>query len=63
MSDEKRLPCGWRFKLPRFCEGRKCETCVLNKKGQVKEKESEDMAGDAWGDNCEHCRNSYNGCD
>ena len=47
MSDEKRLPCGWRFKLPRFCEGRKCETCVLNKKGQVKEKESEDIVGDA----------------
>ena len=33
--------------MPRFCEGRKCETCVMNKTERVKEKESEDMAGDA----------------
>ena len=44
MGDEKRLPCGWRFKLPRFCEGRKCETCVMNKTERVKEKESEVQA-------------------
>ena len=29
-----RYPCGWSFKLPRFCEGRKCETCVLRKEVQ-----------------------------
>ena len=26
-----KYPCGYLFKLPRFCEGRKCETCILRK--------------------------------
>lgn len=32
-----KYPCGCLFKLPRFCEGRKCETCVLNTKNGSKE--------------------------
>lgn len=34
---DKQLPCRWRFKLPRFCAGRKCAECPLNlKKKQTK---------------------------
>ena len=29
-----RYPCGWLFNLPRFCKGRKCETCVLRKENR-----------------------------
>lgn len=31
-----KYPCGWSFRLPRFCEGRKCEACVLRKDKQPK---------------------------
>lgn len=34
-----RLPCGWAYRLPRFCEGRKCETCILRKDKQTNKKE------------------------
>lgn len=27
---QNKLPCGWLFKLPRFCAGRKCVQCQLN---------------------------------
>lgn len=26
-----RLPCGLLWRLPQFCQGRKCETCPLRK--------------------------------
>jgi len=29
-----KLPCGWSYKLPRYCAGRKCETCDLRKDKQ-----------------------------
>ena len=28
----KKLPCGWLFRLTRFCKNRKCETCILRNK-------------------------------
>ncbi len=32
---DDKLPCGWLFKLPRFCRNRKCETCILRKNKQT----------------------------
>lgn len=34
-----KLPCGWLFRLPEFCKGRKCETCPLKKDKQINTKE------------------------
>ena len=35
-----KYPCGWISRLPRFCEGRKCETCTLRKDKQTNKKEA-----------------------
>lgn len=35
-----KYPCGWAYRLPRFCEGRKCETCTLRKDKQTNIKEA-----------------------
>jgi hypothetical protein len=39
MGIERRLPCGWRFRLPRFCEGRKCSDCPVLKASKAEEAE------------------------
>lgn len=39
-----RLPCGWLFKLPEFCKGRKCESCPLRKDKQETNKKDKEQA-------------------
>ena len=36
----KKYPCGWVSRMPRFCAGRKCETCILRKDKQTNIKEA-----------------------